>query len=62
MDAKAKVFFAFNSDGEATDLDPVASLSKREISVTYLARRVVLEPFAQKIKKQSSLMVLVGCS
>ena len=62
LDAKAKVLLAFNSDGKAIDLDPVASLSKREISVTYLARRVVLEPFAQKIKKQSSLMVLVGCS
>ena len=52
MDAKAKVLYAFNSDGEAIDLDPVASLSKREISVTYLARRVVLEPFAQKIKSK----------
>ena len=50
LNAKAKVLYAFDSEGEAIDLDPVGSMSKREISVTYLARKVVLEPFAQKIR------------
>ena len=52
LDAKAKILCAFDSVEEAIDLDPVASLSKREISVTYLARKVVLEPFALKIKSK----------
>ena len=52
LDAKSKVLFAFGTVGEAIDIDPVGSLLKREISVTYLARKEVLEPFVLKIKSK----------
>jgi hypothetical protein len=50
LDAKTKVLFAFDTLENAIDLDPEGSFCKRKIAVTYLSKRVVLEPFAQKIK------------
>ena len=52
MDAEAKIVYIFHHPGHAFDLDPQNSMSKRNISVTYLSQKEVLEVFAVKLKEK----------
>ena len=50
LDAKTKVLYAFEDLGHGIDLDPVGGLCKRKITVTYLSKKEVLQPFVKMLK------------
>ena len=52
LDAKSKVLYMFDSKNHAIDLDPLKSLAKRKISVTYLAKSEYMQEFAEMMKKK----------
>ena len=52
MPVKCSILYTFSEESQAFDLDPIGTLSRRKMSLEYLAKKTLVSPLSTKINKK----------
>ena len=55
VDVKSLVMYTFSEKSQGFEVDPLGTLSRKKISVEYLAKKELLEPITARIKNKNVL-------
>ena len=52
MPVKCSILYTFSEESQAFDLDPIGTLSRKKMSLEYLAKKALVCPLSSKINKK----------